>query len=109
MSASEYLLILKKLLLKNRHVVAERDYFKIYLPKEYNDIWKYIHENKIRVDIIIILPYTINNVDKLLIMNKLISKQHIQYKIYLPKTYNPIWHKLSAEKQKVDLIIVFKV
>ena len=71
MPVNEYLMILRKLLIKDRAVIRESSrYFKTYLPLEYNDIWKFAHNNKMLVDVMIILPYTINTIDKVLMMNR---------------------------------------
>jgi len=104
-----YLAILDRLLVKKRSVIRESSrYFKVYLPSEYNDIWKRLHDERRKVDVIVLLPETIENVDKILALNRYIIKENDRYRLYLPKKYNDIWEELYRKKEKIDLLIVFK-
>jgi hypothetical protein len=41
--------------MKRRIVKAGNRYF-IYLPTDFNDIWRYLHDNKIEVNLVIEIP-----------------------------------------------------
>jgi len=109
MSVNDYLLILRKMLVKNRSVVKESyKYYKVYLPSDFNQLWNVVYEERRKVDIIVFLPRSISNVDKILMMNRNLSRENNRFKIYLDKRYNDIWESLYRSHEKVDLIIVLR-
>ncbi len=109
MSINEYLMILRKMLVKSRSVVREsKRYYKVYLPMDYNEIWRKIHEEKRKVDVIVFLPDPVNYVDKILLTSKNIVRENDRYKIYLNKKYNKLWEMLHKQNKKVDLLVVLK-
>ncbi|MEM0106577.1 MAG: hypothetical protein QXX81_08625 [Zestosphaera sp.] len=90
MSASEYLMMLKKVLVKGRSVIEESaDHFKVYLPTEYNDLWEEFKNRRIPVDIIVFLPkqHQEYGVSKILMKGRSLVKESGRYKVYLSKTY----------------------
>ena len=42
-------------IMRRRIVKAGNRYF-IYLPTDFNDIWRYLHDNKIEVNLVIVIP-----------------------------------------------------
>lgn len=99
--------MLKRFWVKNRGVVKEQEnQYKVYLPTEYIDIWELLNRENKLVDVIIILPESINSIDKILIRGRKAVREGDRYKIYLPKPYNELWKKLYEEEKKVDLIVV---
>jgi len=44
-----------KMVMRIRVITGEYRRFKIYLSSVYNDIWRYLNDNKIKVDIILML------------------------------------------------------
>ena len=51
-----YLSIIDRLLVRSRAVIRESHrYFKVYLPKKYNDVWEKLCEEGKRVDILVVL------------------------------------------------------
>ncbi len=109
MSVNDYLLILRKMLVKNRSVVKESyKYYKVYLPSDFNQLWNVVYGERRKVDIIVFLPHSVSNVDKILMMNRNLSRENNRFKIYLDKRYNDIWKFIHQSHEKVDLIIVLK-
>ena len=107
MTALDYLVIMYRILVKQRAVIREsRKYFKVYLPMEYNDLWEKLKTNKRLVDVIVFLPSEVNYVDKILMQKRELVKENERYKIYLPRRYNSIWEKLVGKT--VDLLVVFR-
>ena len=92
-SASEYLAIMKNILIKQRSVIKECRMFKVYLPSEYNDLWSYLNANNKRVDIIVFLPRVedcnmpeiMKFIDKIVMKNRKIVRERMRYKIYLSR------------------------
>ncbi len=41
--------------MKRRIIKAGNRYF-VYLPTDYNDLWRYLHDNKIEVNLVIEIP-----------------------------------------------------
>ncbi|MEM4053154.1 MAG: hypothetical protein QW646_05340 [Ignisphaera sp.] len=112
MSASEYLMMLKRVLVRGRSVVEEcPEHYKVYLPTEYNDLWKEIKGRRIPVDIIVFLPgqHQEYGISKILMKDRYIVKENRRYKVYLSKVYLDIWREISQKNQTIDLLIVFKV
>ena len=107
MMALDYFAIMDRILVKGRHVIRESTrYFKVYLPIDYNDIWRRLHDEKKLVDVFIILPAQVEYIDKVFAPERAVVKENERYKIYLPKKYNSIWEKLDGKA--VDLLIVFR-
>jgi len=98
-----------RLLVRGRSIIREsHKYFKVYLPTDYNDIWEQVHKEKRRVDFVVFLPEAVNYVDKVLAINRRLTRENDRYKLYLPKRYNDIWEKLCGEGKKVDLLVVLR-
>jgi len=94
---------------KERSIIRESArYFKVYLPSEHSDIWKRLHDERRKVNVIVFLPKSVEHVDKILALSRYVIKENDRYKLYLSKRYNDIWEELHSEKQKADLLIVFK-
>lgn len=52
----DYLAIMDRVLIKQRTVIREsRRYFKVYLPKEYNELWEKLKSSDRLVDVIVLL------------------------------------------------------
>jgi len=101
--------IIDRLLVRGRSIVRESHrYYKVYLPTEYNDIWEHLHREKREVDFIVFLPEPINYVDKVLAVNRRLTKENDRYKLYLPKRYGDIWGRLCKEGKRVDLLLILK-
>lgn len=83
-----------------------RRYFKVYLPKEYNELWEKLKSSDRLVDVIILLPSEIDYVDKIIASKRELTRENDRFKIYLPKKYNSVWEKLVGKT--VDLLIVFR-
>ncbi|MEM1832073.1 MAG: hypothetical protein QXJ97_11155 [Desulfurococcaceae archaeon] len=112
MSASEYLMMLKRVLVRGRSVIEEsEEYFKVYLPTEYNDLWEELRSRRIPIDIVVFLPkqHQEYGISKILMKDRYIVRESGRYKVYLSKAYLDIWREISQQNQTVDLLIVFKV
>ncbi|MEM2224396.1 MAG: hypothetical protein QXG64_07710 [Acidilobaceae archaeon] len=112
MSALEYLMMLKRVLVRGRSVIEESaDHFKVYLPTEYNDLWEELKNRRIPVDIIVFLPkqHQEYGISKILMKDRYIVRESGRYKVYLSKGYLVIWREISQQNQSIDLLIVFKV
>ena len=117
MSTEELLLIMRSLLIKGKHIVKEHKMYKIYLPKEFVDIWEYLHKSGRKVDIIVIiteiknvfdLPEVLRILDKIIMRGRKISKEYNNYKVYLSSRYNDIWEWVRKNNVKVDIILLIK-
>jgi len=67
-----------------------------------------LHRKKRRVDFIVFLPEPVNYVDKVLALNRRLTKESDRYKLYLPKRYSDIWGKLYRENKRVDILVMLK-
>uniref|UniRef100_A0A7J3ZM35 Uncharacterized protein n=1 Tax=Fervidicoccus fontis TaxID=683846 RepID=A0A7J3ZM35_9CREN len=104
-----YLSIIDRLLVRGRAIIRESyRYFKVYLPTEYNDVWKHLHREKGRVDFIVFLPEPVSYVDKVPVFSRRLTKESDRYKLYLPKKYTDMWGKLYRENKRVDILVVLK-
>jgi len=104
-----YLMIIDRMLVRGRAIIRESyRYYKVYLPTEHNDVWEYLHREKREVDFIVFLPEPINYVDKVLAVNRRLTRESERFKLYLPKKYSDIWEKLYKEDKRVDLLIMLK-
>ena len=105
----DYLAVLDKIFVRHRSVVRETKNFKVYLPLEFNDIWERLYRDGRRVDVLILIPNNINYVvDKILLRNKKVTREHTRFKIYLDKKYDDLWNILNHTDAKIDLVIVLK-
>ncbi|MEM2706119.1 MAG: hypothetical protein QW288_01180 [Ignisphaera sp.] len=112
MSASEYLMMLKRVLVRGRSVIEEcPEHYKVYLPTEYNDLWEEVRSRRIPVDIVVFLPkqHQEYGISKILMKDRYIVRESGRYKIYLSKAYLDIWREISQQNQSIDLLIVFNV
>jgi len=50
----EIMKFIDKIVMKNRRIVKERMRYKIYLSKKLNDVWKYVHDSRLKIDVIVI-------------------------------------------------------
>ena len=101
----DYLAIMDRLLVPRRTIVREGDrYYKVYLPREYNEILKRIHDEGRSIDVIAILPKEIMGVTKILMPGRKLSRERDRYKLYLSSKYRSIWEQLVGEK--IDLLII---
>jgi len=39
-----------------RRIVKAGNRFFVYLPTDYNDLWRYLHDNKIEINLVIEIP-----------------------------------------------------
>lgn len=111
MSAREYLMLIRRIPVKSRNVVREGNCFKVYLPKEYNELWNVLYEDKKSIDVLVILPKSVverHFTDKVLIMNKHVAKETNRYKIYLNSKNRAIWDDIRVNNEKLDLILILK-
>ena len=116
MSVEDYLLLMKTIPIKRRGVVREHKLYKIYLPKEFDDLWNYLNKEGRKVDIIVLIPEfddrgkpgLLKLVDKIVMRNKYITRERNRFKIYLSSTYNDIWEYLNKHSIKVDVIVFIK-
>jgi len=116
MNAEELLLLMKTIPVKRRGIVREHKLYKIYLPLDLNDVWEELHRRRTGFDVIVLIPQVddagkpelLKIVDKIVMRNRVITKEHNRFKIYLSSTYNDIWQYLSARDLKVDVILILK-
>jgi len=47
---------ISELALPKRRLTKENDKYKMYLPRQYSDVWKFLHEKKIEIDLVVLLP-----------------------------------------------------
>lgn len=56
MMPTSYLSIIDRLLARGRAIVRESHrYYKLYLPRKYNDVWEKLYRENKRVDILVVL------------------------------------------------------
>lgn len=112
--------MLKYIPAPNRAVVVERkkvNSYKTYLPAEYRDIWRYLHENGIKIDVIVIINIPLEDpempeymraagINKVFVSGRRILRETDRsYKIYLPAKYRDLWELITRRGAKIDLII----
>jgi hypothetical protein len=108
----EILKIIKTIPIPHRSIVKEHKMFKVYLPLEYNDVWRALHEQKRKVDVVVSLPQAEGGpveskpVDKILMNRRTVVKEKSRFKLYLSSRYNDIWEHLWRKKLKVDVLVV---
>lgn len=116
MSVEEYLMIIKKIPIKQRSIIKESKMYKIYLPREFDDLWEHIHTSSMRVDVIVFIPNIperikpplLRFVDKIVMRNKTIVMEHDRFKIYLSSRYNELWSLIHNLRLKVDIILFIR-
>ena len=116
MRIEEMLQIMKSIPLKHKGVVREHKLYKIYLPKEFDDLWRYLHDHGKRVDVVVLIPEIgrhdkpniLKLVDKIVMRNRCITKERDRFKIYLSSMYNDIWEYLNKHEVRVDVIVMLR-
>jgi len=114
MNTEELLLLMKTIPIKKRGIVREHKMYKVYLPTDLNDIWEELHKRRVEVDVIVLIPKIENGsipellkiVDKVVMRNRTVIREHNRFKIYLSKGYNDIWEYLNKKEVKVDLVLI---
>jgi hypothetical protein len=107
----EILKIIKMIPIPRRSVVKEHKMFKVYLPLEYNDVWRALHEQKRKVDVVVNLPrmedapIEVRLAGRILMRRRTIVKEKSRFKLYLSSRYNDIWERLWRRKLKVDMLV----
>ncbi|MEM1831406.1 MAG: hypothetical protein QXJ97_07755 [Desulfurococcaceae archaeon] len=106
MSASEYLMMLKRVLVKGRSVIKESpEHYKVYLPTEYNDLWTELKNRGVVVDVVVFLLSQHYGVSKILIRDKSLVRESERFKIYLSKAHNvSVSHstKIPSERKEYE-------
>ena len=109
-------MITRAIPLKRRGVVREHKMYKIYLPKEFEEVWEFLHRESRKVDVIIFIPdeterdrpEILKLVDKIIMRGRHITRERNRFKIYLSSTYNDIWEYLNKHSIKVDVILILR-
>jgi len=112
----DYLLLMKTIPLRKRGIVREHKLFKVYLPTDMNDLWEELHRKRVEFDVIVLIPQVddagkpelLKIVDKIVMRNRVVTREHNRFKIYLSSTYNDIWRYLSEKDVRVDLVLILK-
>ncbi|MEM1703913.1 MAG: hypothetical protein QW780_05730 [Sulfolobales archaeon] len=106
MSASEYLMMLKRVLVKGRSVITESpEHYKVYLPTEYNDLWAELKKRGVAVDVVVFLPSQHYGVSKILMRDKSLVRESERFKIYLSKARSAsVSHstKIPSERKEYE-------
>jgi len=112
----DYLLLMKTIPLRKRGIVREHKLFKVYLPIDMNDLWEELHKRRTEFDVIVLIPQVndtdkpdlLKLVDKIIMKNRVITREHNRFKIYLSSTYNDVWEYLNKRDVKVDLVLILR-
>ena len=116
MPVEDHLLLMKTIPVKKRGVVREHKLYKIYLPIVMNDLWEELHRRNTRFDVIVLIPQVedegkpelLKLVNKIVMRNRVITREHKRFKIYLSSAYNDLWEYLNGRSVKVDVILILK-
>jgi len=114
MNTEELLLLMKTIPVKKRGIVREHKMYKVYLPIDYNDLWEELYEKKVKLDVAVLIPRVedqvkpdiLKLVDKIVVRNRTVIREHNRFKLYLPKGFNDIWEYLNKKEVKVDLVLI---
>jgi len=107
---------MKTVPIRKRGIVREHKLYKVYLPIDMNDLWEELHKKKAEFDVIVLIPRIededkpdlLKLVDKIVMRNRVITKEHNRFKIYLSSVYNDVWEYLN-KKEKVDLVLILRL
>jgi len=103
----DYLEIMDRVLIPRRTIVREGDkYYKVYLPREYNEILGRVYDEGRSIDVVVFLSREIMGVTKILMPSRRLSRERDRYKLYLSNRYRGVWEQLVGEK--IDLLIIVK-
>ena len=116
MSVEDYLLLMKTIPIRKRGVVRGHKLYKVYLPLDMNGLWEELHRRDTKFGVVVLIPEMggadkpdlLKLVDKIVMRNRVITREHSRFKIYLSSTYNDVWEYLNKKGVKIDLVLILE-